>query len=370
MVSRRSFLETGALAAAAGLARRSSAQARPAAPCPLRPRPRRLHRRRQPGRPAPRRLRRRSPTSRSPPCATSTSRTCGGTPRPSTRASRRWAASPGCGRAVAASVPRERDFRRLLDRKDVDAVCIATPDHWHAVQTILALEAGKDVYVEKPLTITLVEGRRMVEAQKRTGRVVQVGLNRRASPVYQELAPLVRDGLIGKVTLARAYRVDNMAPARDRPGEAGGPAARLRLGPVARAAGLPAVPVQHRALPLPLVEGLLVADGQLGRPLHGRDPLADRRAGPGGRLGPRRALRRGRRPHDPRHDGGDLRDAGRRPRRLRHLRGRRRQPDRRRRDRARGDEGHPRGERERAGPCARRAPASSRTGRRSSSRAR
>jgi predicted dehydrogenase len=113
---------------------------------------------------------------------------------------------------VAASVPRERDFRRLLDRKDVDAVCIATPDHWHAVQAILAMDAGKDVYVEKPLTITLLEGRRMVEAQARTGRVVAVGLNRRASPVYRKIAPLVRDGLIGKVTLARAYRVDNMAP--------------------------------------------------------------------------------------------------------------------------------------------------------------
>ncbi|HEX9190337.1 MAG TPA: Gfo/Idh/MocA family oxidoreductase [Vicinamibacteria bacterium] len=111
-----------------------------------------------------------------------------------------------------ASVPCEKDFRRLLDRKDVDAVVIATPDHWHAVQTIQALAAGKDVYVEKPLTITLVEGRKMVEAQRRTGRVVQVGLNRRGSPVYQELQPLVRDGLIGKVTLARAYRVDNMAP--------------------------------------------------------------------------------------------------------------------------------------------------------------
>jgi predicted dehydrogenase len=114
--------------------------------------------------------------------------------------------------AVAASVPRERDFRRVLDRKDVDAVVIATPDHWHAVQAILAMDAGKDVYVEKPLTITLVEGRRMVEAQKRTGRVVEVGLHRRASPSYRRLAGFVRDGLIGKVTAARAYRVDNMAP--------------------------------------------------------------------------------------------------------------------------------------------------------------
>jgi predicted dehydrogenase len=114
--------------------------------------------------------------------------------------------------SVAASVPRERDFRRLLDRQDIDAVCIATPDHWHAIQTIEALEAGKDVYVEKPLTATLHEGRRMVEAQKRTGRVVQVGLNRRGSPVYQRLVPLVRDGLIGTVTVARAYRISNMAP--------------------------------------------------------------------------------------------------------------------------------------------------------------
>jgi predicted dehydrogenase len=114
---------------------------------------------------------------------------------------------------VAASVPRARDFRRLLERSDIDAVCIATPDHWHAVQAILAMQAGKDVYVEKPLTITLVEGRKMVDAQRRTGRVVQVGLNRRGSPVYQQLLPLVREGLIGKVTMARAYRIDNMHPA-------------------------------------------------------------------------------------------------------------------------------------------------------------
>jgi predicted dehydrogenase len=113
---------------------------------------------------------------------------------------------------VAASVPRARDFRRLLERPDIDAVCIATPDHWHAVQAILAMQAGKDVYVEKPLTVTLVEGRKVVDAQRRTGRVVQVGLNRRGSPVYQELLPLVHDGLIGRVTMARAYRIDNMHP--------------------------------------------------------------------------------------------------------------------------------------------------------------
>ncbi len=127
----------------------------------------------------------------------------------------RWAAMgrvPRTGEPHPSSVALYSDFRDLLARDDLDAVCIATPDHWHALQTIQALEAGKDVYVEKPLTITLHEGRRMVEAQKRTGRVVQVGLNRRGSPVYRELAPKVRDGLIGEVTLARAYRISNMAP--------------------------------------------------------------------------------------------------------------------------------------------------------------
>ncbi len=127
----------------------------------------------------------------------------------------RWVASgkaPRGGPPHPPTVGFHRDFRDLLARDDVDAVCIATPDHWHAIQTIQALERGKDVYVEKPLTITLHEGRRMVEAQKRTGRVVQVGLNRRGSPVYQKLVPMVRDGLIGTVTMARAYRVSNMAP--------------------------------------------------------------------------------------------------------------------------------------------------------------
>lgn len=109
-------------------------------------------------------------------------------------------------------VARYKDFRDLLANKDVDGVCIGTPDHWHAVQTIMALEAGKDIYVEKPLTITIYEGRKMVEAAKKTDRVVQVGLNRRGSSVYQQLARLVRGGKIGKVTIARAFRINNMYP--------------------------------------------------------------------------------------------------------------------------------------------------------------
>jgi len=109
-------------------------------------------------------------------------------------------------------VKRFKDYRALLDQKDIDAVVIATPDHWHALQFIAACEAGKDVYVEKPLTATIVEGRKMIDAAKRYGRVVQVGLQRRSCPVYLPLPDLVRSGRLGKVTVARAYHVSNMTP--------------------------------------------------------------------------------------------------------------------------------------------------------------
>lgn len=105
-----------------------------------------------------------------------------------------------------------RDFRKLLDRADLDAVVIATPDHWHAVQTIWACRAGKDVYVEKPLSITIHEGRRMVEAARQHRRVVQVGTHRRSSALYARVAEWLAGGKIGKVTVGRAYRLSNMFP--------------------------------------------------------------------------------------------------------------------------------------------------------------
>jgi len=105
------------------------------------------------------------------------------------------------------------DYRKLLEMKDVDSVVICTPDHWHALQTIHACEAGKDVYVEKPLSLTVVEGRKMVEAAKRTGRVVQVGIQRRSSQFCREAAEVVRSGQIGKVTVAKSYHVLNESPA-------------------------------------------------------------------------------------------------------------------------------------------------------------
>lgn len=105
------------------------------------------------------------------------------------------------------------DFRKLIDCKDIDAVVIATPDHWHALQTIAACNAGKDVYVEKPLSITVVEGRRMVETARRTKRVVQVGIHRRSSPVYARAAEMLQNDKLGKVTVSRCYHLSNMYPA-------------------------------------------------------------------------------------------------------------------------------------------------------------
>ncbi|MHB8899876.1 MAG: Gfo/Idh/MocA family protein [Thermoguttaceae bacterium] len=104
------------------------------------------------------------------------------------------------------------DFRKLIDRDDLDAIVIATPDHWHAIQTIAACDAGKDVYVEKPLSVTIHEGRRMVEAARRNKRVVQVGTHRRSSALYEGLAQRTTAGQFGHIAVSRAYRVSNMFP--------------------------------------------------------------------------------------------------------------------------------------------------------------
>jgi predicted dehydrogenase len=104
------------------------------------------------------------------------------------------------------------DFRTLLDRRDIDAVLIATPDHWHALQTIMACRAGKDVYCEKPLSKTIREGRKMVEVARQAGRVVQVGTHRRSGNSYADAARRIASGKIGKVTVARAYDTTNMYP--------------------------------------------------------------------------------------------------------------------------------------------------------------
>jgi predicted dehydrogenase len=91
------------------------------------------------------------------------------------------------------------DFRRLLELKEVDAVIVGTPDHWHAIPTIQACQAGKDVYCEKPLSLTVKEGRHMVEAARKHRRVVQTGSQQRSGLHYIEAVKLVQNGTIGAV---------------------------------------------------------------------------------------------------------------------------------------------------------------------------
>src|ERR1051325_7089396 len=100
---------------------------------------------------------------------------------------------------IGTSPKRFKEYRALLDAKDLDAVVIATPDHWHALMAIEACQAGKDVYVEKPLSLCVAEGRRIVNAVERHRRVCQVGIHRRSAPVCREAADLIRNGALGKI---------------------------------------------------------------------------------------------------------------------------------------------------------------------------
>ncbi|MCI0377456.1 MAG: Gfo/Idh/MocA family oxidoreductase, partial [Gemmataceae bacterium] len=106
-----------------------------------------------------------------------------------------------------------RDFRRVLDRKDVDAVLVATPDHWHAIPTVLACRAGKDVYVEKPLAHNIREGRAMIDAARRNKRIVQTGTQHRSAPHYREAERIVQSRELGRVHFVRVWNYTNTFPA-------------------------------------------------------------------------------------------------------------------------------------------------------------
>ena len=111
------------------------------------------------------------------------------------------------------------DFRYLLERSDVDAVVVATPDHWHSPITIHSCMAGKDVYVEKPLSHNVAEGRLAVQIARKYKRVVQHGTNLRASPHYQEAWKLLQKGIIGKVLMAKAINNQKRPKLKDRADE-------------------------------------------------------------------------------------------------------------------------------------------------------
>jgi predicted dehydrogenase len=116
------------------------------------------------------------------------------------------------------------DFRDLLENKDVQAVVISTPDHWHALQTMLACAAGKDAYVEKPLTLFIREGRWMTNIAKLHKSVVQVGTQQRSGPHYQRARELIKKGALGKVVSVRMGSFRNIMPGFGRPADCDPPA--------------------------------------------------------------------------------------------------------------------------------------------------
>ncbi len=108
------------------------------------------------------------------------------------------------GRAPRA----EEDFRRVLDDPAIDAVKIATPHHWHSPIAVRALEAGKHVYVEKPASHVFQEGRRLVEAARKAGKVVQHGTQMRSSPLTAEAARVLKSGVLGEIVMTKAFGVE------------------------------------------------------------------------------------------------------------------------------------------------------------------
>ncbi|MEO7650708.1 MAG: Gfo/Idh/MocA family oxidoreductase [Bryobacteraceae bacterium] len=113
---------------------------------------------------------------------------------------------------LVTTAKRVGDFREILDDKDIDAVLVATPDHWHALLTIMACRAGKDVYVEKPASVTIAEGRTMVEAARKYKRVVQVNTQQHSGAHFHKAVDIIHSGALGKISLVRAWHYANEFP--------------------------------------------------------------------------------------------------------------------------------------------------------------
>ena len=104
------------------------------------------------------------------------------------------------------------DFRKILDRKDVDVIAIASPNHWHSLMTVMACQAGKHVYSEKPVSHAIWEGRKMVEAARKYDRIVQTGTQQRSCPAVQEAARDIQSGKYGKVLWVHCSRLNSRQP--------------------------------------------------------------------------------------------------------------------------------------------------------------
>jgi predicted dehydrogenase len=105
-----------------------------------------------------------------------------------------------------------KDFRNVLDDKEIDVVLVGTPDHWHALPAVEACKAGKDVYVEKPICVAVEEGRKMVAAARSNNRIVQVGLWQRSNEHFLKAVELVQSGVLGKISYARTWNYGNIYP--------------------------------------------------------------------------------------------------------------------------------------------------------------
>lgn len=110
------------------------------------------------------------------------------------------------------------DYRKLLELKDLDAVLVGTPDHWHCLPTVHACERGLDVYVEKPLAHSIIEGRAMVNAARQNKRIVQVGTQQRSAKHFKEAIELVQSGILGQITYCRTWNYENEYPSSIGPG--------------------------------------------------------------------------------------------------------------------------------------------------------
>ncbi|MBN2506516.1 MAG: Gfo/Idh/MocA family oxidoreductase [Verrucomicrobia bacterium] len=155
---------------------------------------------------------------------------------------RRLERARGVAEKIQGRAPKAvQDFRRLLEDKAVEVLVNATPDHWHALGSVWACQAGKDVYVEKPMAHSIWEGRKLIEAVKKHGRVLQVGMQSRSAPYMEEAVAYVKSGRLGDIRLVRVYNMmqhpmQHAGPDREPPVGFDydlwcGPAARLPYNP-------------------------------------------------------------------------------------------------------------------------------------------
>ena len=131
-----------------------------------------------------------------------------------------------CEAAIAVSGGKAKgyaDFRELLERSDIDAVVVATNGHWHALPAINACQAGKDIYVEKPLSLTIQEGRAVVQAARKYKRIGCIGTQQRSSPHYQDAVKIIHSGRLGKIGFVEVWDVDQQLPGFGHPADSNPP---------------------------------------------------------------------------------------------------------------------------------------------------